>query len=162
MDEKKEKSKKKPESLLIASYGHKYSEKSLERIKTIIRNLNPERVVILKIIKERPETEMIDAYLGHEEKEKLDTEVKHTKKQMADEVAFDIIETMDDFEIPYGVYLRTTEDISREIIDEFKRMNIMHVVIHKSIKGKLGKLIDPSITDRVIKSIGKENITQLD
>lgn len=161
-DEKKKENKEKAGSLLIASYGHKYKEESLEKIKRIIRKLYPKRVVILKTIKERPDTGMVDAYLGHEEKEKINNQVQQTKKQMADEMASDIIEVMDEFEIPYGVYLRTTEDISKEIIDEFDRMNIMHVIIHKSIKGKFEKMIDSSIADRVVKKIGKENITLLE
>ncbi|MGM0404695.1 MAG: hypothetical protein ACQEQM_00955 [Thermoplasmatota archaeon] len=161
-DEKMKENKKKTESLLIASYGHKYKEESLEKIKKIIRKLHPKRVVILKIIKERPDTGMVDAYLGHEEKEEIDNQVQFTKKQRADEMASDIIEVMDEFEIPYGVYLRTTEDISKEIIEEFERMNIMHVIIHKSIKGKFEKIIDSSIADRVVKKIGKENITLLE
>ncbi len=163
MDEiKKEERKQKPETLLIASYGHKYSKRSLEKIKIIIKKLHPEKIAILKIIKERPEREIVDAYLGHEEKEKIDNEVQQTKKQMADEMASDIIDVMDEFEIPYGVYLRTTDDISKEIIDEFERMNIIHVIIHKSIKGKLEKIIDSSIADRVVKKIGKKNITLLE
>ncbi|MFO7792382.1 MAG: hypothetical protein R6W73_05285 [Candidatus Saliniplasma sp.] len=161
-DEKKDEKKEKPETLLIASYGQKYSKESLEEIKKIINRSCPERVAILKIIKERPETEIVEAYIGHDKKEKIYAEVQQAKKQHADEVASDLIDIMDEFDIPYGVYLRTGGDVSKEITEEFERMNIKKVIIHKSIKGKLEKLIDSSIADKVIKNIGRENITLLD
>jgi len=154
--------KEKPKTVLIASYEHKYSKKSLDRIKKIVEKLCPERIMILKIIKEKPDTEIIDAYIGHDEKEKVHTEIQQRKKQQADELASDLINIMDDIEIPYGVHLRTGKDISEEILDVFENQNVVHVIAHRSSKGKLGKLVDPSIADKVTRSLGKSKVTLLE
>ena len=159
---KKRKKLKEINTLLIASYRERYSKKALNEIKRIIYNERPKKIIILKIIEEEPTLELVEANVGIEERKDFLESVREEKKQMADEYASDLIKITDKLEIHTEVHLRKGRDVSDEIIEEFKKMNVDHVVLHGPKKGPLGKILEGSISEEVKEGLGPRKVTLLE
>lgn len=165
MAEKKKKKVKpasKVDTLLIASYRERYPTKSLNELKKIIGYEKPNKIIILKIIEEEPTPELVDANVGIEERQDFLESVREEKKQKADEFASDLLEITDNIDIPTEVHLRKGRDVSDEIIEEFKKMNVDHVIIHGPKKGPLGRILEGSISENVKEGVGPRKVTLLD
>lgn len=150
------------DTLMIASYRERYNKESLKKIREIINQEKPSQIIILKIIEEEPTPEVVEASLGIEERKDFLESVREEKKSMADKYASDIIEITDQMDIPTEVHLRKGEDISEEIIEEFRRMNVDHVIIHGPKRGSFGKILEGSVTENVKEKLGIKKVTLLD
>lgn len=159
--EKKREEKEKSSTLLIASYREKYTESSLQKMKKVIENKQPDRIVILKIIKREPTPEVVEAKLGREEMQDFLDSVLEDKKQQADEYASELIDMTDELDIPTEVHLRKGEDIAEEVIKSVREMEADHVVIHTPEKGPLGKLLEGSTGETIKRELGEEGLTLL-
>ena len=85
---KRRKAQKKDEKiLLIASYREQYSDKSLQKIREIIQDERPDKIIVLKVIEQQPIPEMVDARVGMKEKNDFLDTVLEEKKNQADEYA---------------------------------------------------------------------------
>jgi len=149
-------------TLMIASYRENYSQESLDVIGQIIKQEKPEKIIILKAIEQKTPPEMVDANIGVESKKDFLESVQDEKKEQADRYAEDIIDLVEKFDIPVDVHLRKGEDVSKEIIDEFKNFDVDHLIIHEPKKGPLGKVIEGSISENVKKGVNTRKVTLLE
>ncbi len=147
------------ETLLIASYRERYSQGSLSKIKKIILDEKPDRIIILKIIKEETTPEVVDATVGIEERKDFLDSVLEEKKIQADEYAADIVDMIEDMNLPVEVHLRKGDEISEEIIEEFDKMDVDHVILHGAHKGPVEKVLEGSTSGNVKEKLGKKKIT---
>ncbi len=151
-------SEEKERVLLIASYRVKYGESALKKIKKVILNTEPTKIIITKIIKEEEIPQVVDAKVGIEEKNDFLETVREEKKQQADEYAAEIIELTEAFDIPTEVHLRRGKDIGNEIIDEFEKIDARYVIIHPSHKGVLERLMESSTAKEVMENLPDRRI----
>ncbi len=149
-------------TLMIASYREEYTQESLEVIKQIITQEEPDKIVILKAIEQKKPSEMIDARIGAESKKDFLESVKEEKKEQADKYAQDIIDIVDTFDIPSEVHFRKGKDVAEEIIDEFENLDVDHIIMHGPKKGPLGKVIEGSISENVKKGVSTRKVTLLE
>ena len=160
---KRRKAPKKDEKiLLIASYREQYSDKSLQKIREIIQNERPDKIIVLKVIEQQPIPEMVDARVGMKEKNDFLDTVLEEKKNQADEYAEGILSITDEIDIPTDVHLRKGKEISKEIIEDTELMDADQVIIHGSKKDKLKKFLEGSVAKKVKKGMPERNITYLE
>ena len=160
--EKENKKLKEPTVLLITCYKRKYTEESLSKIRSIINKIKPDRIIILKVIQKIPDTEMVDANIGYSDREKLKETIERLKKDDADELGSQLIQMIDKLDIPYEVHFRIGDMISEEIVDEYKCVNVIGLIMHRTPRSHIDKLIEPSTEDKVVKKLGKKNIIFLE
>ncbi len=149
-------------TLLIASYREQYPDESLDVIRQIIEQEEPEKIIILKIIEEKTSSELIDANMGLEEKKRFLESIREEKKEHADRYAKDLIRLVEKFEIPSEVHLRKGENIAVEIIEEFETMDVDHIILHGAKKGPLGKVMEGSVSENVKRGVDTKKVTLLD
>jgi len=149
-------------TLMIASYRENYTNESLDVIKQIIQQEQPEKIIILKAIEQKTPPEMVDANIGVESKKDFLESVKEEKKEQADRYAKDIIDLVEEFDIPSEVHLRKGDDVALEIIDAFENLEVDHIIIHKPKRGPLGKVIEGSVSKNVKKGVDTKKVTLLD
>ncbi|MFP4609014.1 MAG: universal stress protein [Candidatus Natronoplasma sp.] len=162
MKRKKEERSEAIKTLLIASYRERYPEESLDAIRQIIEQEQPEKIIILKLIKEKPSSELVDASMGIEEKKDFLESVREEKRNHADWYAEPLIELIEAFDIPSEVHLRKGESIAAEIIEEFESMDVDHIILHGAKKGPLGKVMEGSVSENVKKGVDTRKVTMLD
>lgn len=122
--------KTRKKNLMIASYRQKYSEKSLDKLKRIIKDETPEKIMIIKFIEEKKLPRLIDGSMGFREKKKFIEFLRKEKKEKAYRFTKELIEMIEEFEIPYEIHLRRSDDLASTIIKEFVNMSIDHVILH--------------------------------
>ena len=149
------------ETLLIASYRERYTKESLEKIRNIIMREKPKKIIILKIIEEETTPEVVDATVGIEERQDFLDSVLEKKKMQANEYAADIIDITEDMGVLAEVHLRKGDEISEEIIEEFDKMDVDHVILHGADKGPVEKVLKGSTSSDVRDKLGKKKITLL-
>ncbi len=160
--EKENKKPKEPTVLLITCYKRQYAAESLSRIRKIIDKIEPNRIVILKVIQKEHDMEMVDANIGYSDREKFKESIKRLKKDDVDELGDQLIEMLEKLDVPYEVHFRVGDQISEEIVDEYESVNVVRLIMHSSPRGHLDKLIEPSTEENVVKSLGKEKIIFLE
>ncbi len=146
--------------LLIACYGD-YTGSSLDTMKKMIKERQPDRIVISKIIKREYSSSVVRATVGMKEREGFTECLRNHNKEITDDFAQEIIKYADSLEIPTEVYLRTGDDISHEIISESDRVDAGKIVIRKTSKGPFMKIIEGCTEDDVYRNIPKEKIISL-
>ncbi|MBS3816791.1 MAG: universal stress protein [Candidatus Thermoplasmatota archaeon] len=149
-------------TLMIASYREKYLEQSLDAIRQIIEQEEPEKIIVLKIIEEKAPSELVEANIGLEEKDDFLQSVREKKRREVDDYSEDIVDLIEEFNIPSEVHLRKGKDVAQEIIEEFKNMEADHVIIHGPKKGALEKVVEGSISENVKKILDTKKVTLLD
>lgn len=74
--------KTRKKNLMIASYRQKYSEKSLDKLKRIIKDETPEKIMIIKFIEEKKLPRLIDGSMGFREKKKFIEFLRKERKSL--------------------------------------------------------------------------------
>ncbi|MGM0404602.1 MAG: hypothetical protein ACQEQM_00480 [Thermoplasmatota archaeon] len=148
--------------LLIASYREEYDRNALRKIRKYIFKIQPDRIIISKIIEEDSTSELVDANLGMEEKKDFLETVREGKKTQADEHAENLIKMVEAVGIPAEVRLRKTEEISDEIIQDFNRIGVDYVIIHSSKKGPISSIIEGSTAKKVKKELPEKTVIPVD
>ncbi|MFO7792500.1 MAG: universal stress protein [Candidatus Saliniplasma sp.] len=148
--------------LLIASYREEYDKKALKKIKKYILKIDPDRIVISKIIEEDSTPELVDATVGMEKKKDFLETVREEKKNQANEYAESLIKLVESIDIPTEVRLRKTEEISDEIIDDYKKIGVDYVIIHSSTKGPISRALGGSTAKRVKKKLPDKSVISVD
>lgn len=149
-------------TLMIASYREKYSPENQKVIRKIIERDKPDKIIVLKIIKEEETREVIDATVGIKEKSDFLDSLREGKKKQAKEYASSILDVTDTIDVPTEVHLRKGCKISEEIITEFENMSIDLVIIHGPEEGVLPNLLEEDISKNVIESLGVKKVIVLD
>ncbi len=155
MKEKKEK------IMLIASYKREYSNAALNKILRLIQKMKPDKIVVIKVVEERPTKELVSATVGMEEKTSMQKSIRDEKKIRSDELASDLVKMIKQFDIPIEVYFRIGEQISQEIINEFKRQDANLLIIHDTKKGRLDKLFGSNTTEEIMGELDEERVIRL-
>ena len=148
--------------LLIASYRDEYDHKALEKIKRYILKIEPDRIVISKIIEEDSTSELLDANIGMEEKKDFLETVREEKKNQADDYAENLIKLVEALDIPTEVRLRKTEVISKEIIEDYNKIGVDYVIIHSSSKGPITRFLEGSTAKKVKKELPDKTVIPVD
>ncbi len=148
--------------LLIACYEEAYSDKSLKIIKGTIEKENPTKIIILKIIEEPPVPEKIDARVGKKTKSDFLDSVMDDKKRQVDKYAQDILNITDKKDIPTEVRMRKAESISDEIIEDYDKMEVDHLIIHDTDKDLLERLSSKKVEKGVKEEIDQRKVTSLE
>jgi len=149
-------------TLLIACYEKPYSKTSLEVIKGTIKKEKPTKIIILKIIEEPQMREMLDTRIGEKSKETFIDSVVKDKKKKVDKYAEDVLEITDETNIPTEVRVRKAEVIADEILKDYERLDIDHMIIHDDDRDLLDRLAKGKVKDQVKKQVGEEKITALE
>jgi len=149
-------------TLLIICYEKPYSETSLEMIRGTIRREEPTKIIILKIIEEPQMREMLDTRIGEKSKENFIDSVLKDKKKKVDKYAKDVLEITDETNIPTEVRLRKAEVIADEIVKDYERLDIDHMIIHDDDRNLLDRLAKGKVKEEVEKQVGEEKITALE
>lgn len=161
MKRKDEEKSKAVKTLMIATYREEYGEESLDIIRQIIEQEEPEEIIVLKILDEKASSEKVDANIGMESKKDFLESVREEKKKQINSYAEEIVRLVEEFDIPSQVNLRKGENIASEIINEFSERDVDHLIMHGPKKGPLGKIIEGSVSENVKKSLDTEKVTQL-
>lgn len=148
--------------LLIASYREEYDKNALKKIKKYILKIDPDRIVVSKIIEEDSTSELVDATVGMEKKKDFLETVREEKKNQADEYAEDLIRLIDSTGIPTEVRLRKTEEISDEIIEDYKKIGVDYVIIHSSKKGPISRALKGSTAKKVKDVLPDKSVIPVD
>ncbi len=155
MKEKKEK------IMLIASYKREYSDAALNKIQRLIQKMKPDRIVVIKVVEERQTKELVSASVGMDEKSHMQKSIREEKKICSDELASDLVKTIEQMDIPIEVYFRMGERISQVIVDEFKRQGANLLIIHDTKKGRLDKLFGSNTTKEIMEELDEEMVIRL-
>ncbi|MFP4185490.1 MAG: hypothetical protein ACOCTN_00415 [Candidatus Natronoplasma sp.] len=86
--------------------------------------------MIIKFIEEKKLPRLIDGSMGFREKKKFIEFLRKEKKEKAYRFTKELIEMIEEFEIPYEIHLRRSDDLASTIIKEFVNMSIDHVILH--------------------------------
>lgn len=148
--------------LLIASYREQYSENSLKKIRKLIREIRPKKIVILKLIEEKLPSDSVDAGVGVKEKEEIIESIREEKMERVDRFTGNLLEIINDFDIPIDVRFRKSSNLANEIIKGFNEMDADFLIIHTPKKGPLGKVIDESISEKVKKILKAKKVALLE
>ncbi|MFO7991204.1 MAG: hypothetical protein R6U61_02790 [Thermoplasmata archaeon] len=148
-------------TMMIASYREKYSPENQKTIRNIIQKEKPDKIIVLKIIKEEETHEVVDATVGIKEKSDFLESLREGKKMQAKEYASSILDITDTIDVPTEVHLRKGCKISEEIINEFENMSIDLVIIHGPEEGMLPHLLEEDISKNVIESLGAKKVIVL-
>ncbi len=162
MQRKDEKRSEEVKTLMIATYRENYTNESLNAIGQIIEQEDPEKIIVLKMIEDKPSSELVDANVGLEGKKDFLESVRERKKEQVDKYAEEINELIESFDIPSEVHLRKSKDLAEGIIEEFQDKEVDHVIIHGPKKGAVGKVIEGSIAEDVKKGLETNKVTLLD
>lgn len=149
-------------TLMIASYREKYDKESLDIMRQIIDQEKPDNIIILKLLEEKHSTESVDANIGMESKKKLIDSAMEEKKDQVNKFAEGLVKLAEELDIPSQVHLRKGKNLANKIIEEFKKRDVDHLILHKSKKGPLGKIIEGSISEIVKRNLDTKKITQLE
>ena len=148
--------------LLIACYEKHYSEPSLEMIKGTIEKEKPTKIIILKIIEEPKIKDKLDSRIGKKASEEFEVSIIKAKKKKVDAYAEDILEIIDETDIPTEIRLRKAEVIADEIIENYERMDIDHIIIHDDDRDLLDRLAKGKIKEEVEEKVEDEDITTVE
>lgn len=148
--------------LLIACYKKRYTDESLQKIVSMINDIKPDNVVVLKLIKLERVCELLDANIGYDDMKKFQEYIKDLKKENADEVGVLLIKTIEKLGVAYDVHVRAGDNISKEILNEFNSMNVVHLIMHPPSKGFFQKILEASAEDFIYKILGKNKVTFLE
>lgn len=151
-----------PRIILITCYKCSYSDESIQKIKDIIIKKKPDKIIVLKIIKNDYDLEILCGNLGFRNLEQFNIAIKNLRKKDIDEVCTRLVDNIKELEKPYDIHYRVGEHISDEIIKETKNINLIHIIMHKPSKTYFDKIIEPSTVDTITKTIGKNKVTILD
>ncbi|MEF8832027.1 MAG: hypothetical protein V5A66_00740 [Candidatus Thermoplasmatota archaeon] len=149
-------------TLLIACYEKPYSEASLEVIRETIQREKPTKIIILKIIEEPQMRDVLDTRIGKKTKEDFIDSVVKDKRKKVDRYAEDILEITDETDIPTEVRVRKAEVIADEIIEDYDKMDIDYMIIHRNERDILDRLAKWRVEEEVEKQIDEEDITTLE
>ncbi len=148
--------------LLIACYEKPYSDKALSIIRGTIKKENPTKIIILKIIEEPSISERIDARVGKKTKSDFLDSVMDDKKRQVDEYTEDILDITDETDIPTEVRMRKAETIADEIIEDYEKMEVDHLIIHDMDKDLLERLGSKEVEEGVKEEIDRKKVTSLE
>lgn len=149
-------------TLLIACYEKPYSKTSLEVIRGTIRREKPTKIIILKMIEEPQMRDMLDTRIGKKTRENFIESVVKDKKKKVDKYAEDILEITDETDIPTEVRMRKAEGIADEIVKDYERLKIDHIIIRDDDRNILERLAKGKVRDEVEREVNEENITALE
>ncbi len=148
--------------LLIASYREEYDKKALRKIKRLILKIKPDRVIVTKIIEEESTPELVDAAIGMEEKKDFLETVREEKKHKADEYAEGLVKLLKSMDMPTEVRLRKTDHISEEIIDDYQKIGVDYVIIHRKTKDPISRALGGSTAKKVKKELPDKKVIPVD
>ncbi len=148
--------------LLIACYEKPYPEASLEMIRGKIRKERPTKIIILKIIEEPKIKDTLDTRLGKKTSEEFKESVIEDKKKKVDDYAEDILEITKETGIPTEVRIRKTEIIADEIVENYEKMDIDHIILHEDDKALLDRLARGNVEKKVEEHVEDEDITKVE
>jgi len=80
--------------LLIACYKKRYTDESLQKIVSMINDIKPDNVVVLKLIKLARVCELLDANIGYDDMKSFQEYIKDLKKENVDEVGVLLLKTL--------------------------------------------------------------------
>ncbi len=149
-------------NLMIACYREQYSEESLDYIRGKIQDASPEKIIILKLLEEKRSSELIDANIGFRDKKKLADILRKEQKEKIDRLAKGLIKMVERFDIPYEVHIGINYDLASEIIDEFSKRSVDHVIIHTPTRSSIGRMMEGSVSRKVLKTLGEDKVTLLE
>ena len=148
--------------LLIACYEKPYTDSSLEIIKGTIEKEKPTKIIILKIIEEPKMRDMLDSRIGKKASENFKESVIEEKKRKVDEYAKEVLKITDETGIPTEVRVRKTELIADEIVENYDRMDIDHIIIHDDDRDLLDRLAKGKVKEEVEEQVEDEDITTVE
>jgi len=152
-------SKPKNNVLLIACYEKPYSKRSLEMIRGTIYKEKPTKIIILKIIEKPKMKDKLDTRIGEKAKENFLDSVLKDKKEKVDRYAQDVLKITDDTDIPTEVRLRKAEVIADEILEDYERMDIDHIILHDEERALLDRLAKGKVKEEVEKQAEEADVT---
>ncbi|MBS3816789.1 MAG: hypothetical protein KGY76_04410 [Candidatus Thermoplasmatota archaeon] len=147
--------------LLITCYEKPYSKRSLKMIKGIIDKERPSKIIILKIIEEPKVPDMASSRIGGKAEDDFLQSVVNNKKEKVDEYTDKILEMTDKTDIPTEVRLRKAELIADEIVKDYNKMEIDHLIIHDTDRDLLERLRRGKIEDTVEEEVDSKDITMV-
>ncbi len=148
--------------LLIASYRERYTSDALQEITKIIGEEEPDKIIISKIIKENSEPTIFKAMVGKREREVLNKNLTNEKKRQADEISSDLVTLVRSTDIPSEVHLRKCKEISKEIVEESKKLEVSKVIIHKQKRNGFERLMEGSVAQSVQSKLPAQNVITLE
>ncbi|MBS3782763.1 MAG: hypothetical protein KGY66_05235 [Candidatus Thermoplasmatota archaeon] len=148
--------------LLIACYEKPYSEKSLRMIRGTIKRERPTKIIVLKVIEEPKMGDFVNTRIGKKTKEDFIDSVVDNKKKRVDEYTEDVLKITDEMEIPTEVRIRKGEVIADEIIEDYERMDIDHLIIHEGHRDLLDRLAKGEVEEDVKKEVDESQVTELE
>lgn len=148
--------------LLIACYEKPYSETSLEMIKGTIKREKPTKIIILKIIEVPEMKDKLDTRIGKKTKENFIDSVVKDKRDKVDDYTEDVLDITDQTDIPTIVRMRKGGVIADEIVKDYEKMDVDHIIIHDNDRDLLDRLAKGKVKGAVEKRLDNEEITALE
>ncbi len=145
--------------LLIACYEKPFSKKALKRIRGTIEKEKPTKIIVLKIVEEPEVPDFADEQIGDKTREEFEDSVVKDKKTQVDSYTKDVLKITDETGIPTEVRFRKADLIADEIVNDYEKMEVDHLIIHKGDKDLLERLRKGEVEKDVKKEVDSEDIT---
>ncbi len=134
--------------ILIACYRRPYKRKSLDTIRKLIQQQEPEKVIVLSISETRESSGTIESYLGTSDLRTLKGHLVRDQEIRASGYSDKILGISQALGIPTEKKEREGR-ASKIILNAIEKFEPSHVIIHSSDKSSIDKLLSGSVKERV-------------
>ncbi len=148
--------------LLITCYEKPYSKTSLKVIKRTIQKEKPAKIIILKLIEVPEMRDMFDTRIGKKRKEDFIDSVVNDKRKQLDDYTEDLLKITDRTDIPTEVRTRKAKVIADEIVKDYEKMDVGHMILHDNDRALLDRLAKGKVKDKVKKRVDEKKVTSLE
>ncbi len=137
--------------ILIACYRSPYDKESLKKIEKLLKNKQPDKVIVLSISETKKSSGTIKSYLGRKDINKLIGQYEKDQEIRSSGYSDKILNISRELDIPAEKIIKKGK-ASKIILKAIKKYKPSHVVIHPSDKSSVDKAISGSVEDKVCKS----------
>ncbi len=138
------------EKILIACYRSPYDEDSLKKIKNLIKNKSPEKIIVLSISETKNSSGTIESYLGRKDVDKLKGQFEKDQEIRSSGYSDKILDIGRKLGISAEKIIKKGK-ASKIILKAVKKYEPSYVVIHPSDKSGIDKILSGSVEDKVCK-----------
>lgn len=143
-----ENEKQNNKKILIACYQRPFSKKSLQKIKQILEQKQPDEVLVLSIAEQRKSSGTIESYLGRKDIQKLKNQYEKDQEIRSTGYADKILNISKDFNIS-SRKIKKKGNISKIINNTIRQYQPDSVIINHSDKSKLDKIMTGCVEDAI-------------
>ncbi len=138
---------------MIACYRRPYNTEGIEKIKKLLNEKNPNKIILLTIAERKKTGRSINSYLGKKDVKKLENQYEKDQENRSKKYANEILKISESMNTPTKK-IQKKGNITEIIKNELDNFNPDFLVIHHSDKSRIDKMITGSIEDEISEKYG--------